>query len=396
MAYQALAGQVVVRGLAARPVPMSFRVSQQGAPIRTRLAPDGRRLLTYNEQQFQLWNLAGSGLAAAAETELTAIGLDPLEGVAVLGFLDGHVAVIRDEQADMPVAAGPGVNFIGHQGSITSIGVNAGSGVIASGGSDGLVRAWELDSGAPTAPFMRHPLGPVHVVTISDDGRWLASGAELTARVWHAADGSLAREVPVSGGVVSMAVESRSGLLSVGDRDGNVFLTGVESAETPDSVRVDAAATALAFGAGGSRLATGDATGNVRLWEVENLAPVGEPHNFVHPVRWLGFSGDGGFLLVQTDHWMHRFSVGGGGLALAGSRLLDAGMEAGAAPLVPDGSRIRMVGGRGTGEPRFLELDMARPGVDPLPPDSILLSRNWSRILGLGVGERGEVVPDAH
>lgn len=253
-----------------------------------------------------------------------------------------------------------------------------------------------MDSGAPTAPFMRHPQGPVHVVTIGDDGRWLASGAELTARVWNAADGNLVRELPVSGGVVSIALDSRSGLLSVGDRDGNVFLAAVESADTPDSVRVGAAATALAFGAGGSRLVTGDATGNVQLWEVESLAPVGEPHNFVHPVRWLGFSGAGEFLLVQTDHWMHRFSVGAGGLALAGSRLLDAGMEAGAALLVPDGSRIRMVGGRGTGEPQFRELDMVRLDTEPLPPDSVLLSRNWSRILGLGVGERGEVVPDSH
>ena len=396
VAYRALAGQVVVRGLTDRSASMSFRVSQEGAPIQTRLAPDGSRLLTYNEQQFQLWNLADSGPAASAETELTAIGLDPVEGIAVLGFLDGHVGVILDEQADIPVSADPGVNFIGHQGSITSIDVNAGSGVIASGGSDGLVRTWELDSGAPTAPFMRHPQGPVHVVTIGNGGQWLASGAELTARVWQAADGNLVRELPVSGGVVSIAVDSHSGLLSVGDRDGNVFLTAVESAATPDSVRVGAAATALAFGAGGSRLVTGDATGNVQLWEVESLTPVGEPHNFVHPVRWLGFSGNSEFLLVQTDHWMHRFSVGEDGLALAGSRLLDAGMEAGAALLVPDGSRIRLIGGRGTGEPQFRELDMVRLGTEPLPPDSILLSRNWSRILGLAVGERGEVVPDSH
>ena len=394
VAYQALAGQVVVRGLSDRSAPMSFRVSQEGAPIRTRLAPDGSRLLTYNERQFQLWHLADSGPAAAVDSELTAIGLDPREGIAALGFLDGHVGVIREELADMPVSDDPGVNYIGHQGSITSIAVDAANGVIASGGSDGLVRTWELGSGAPTAPFMRHPQGPVHAVAIGGDGRWLASGAELTARVWRAEDGGLVREVPVSGRVVSIALDSHSGLLGVGDRDGNVFLTGVESAEAPDSVRVGAAATALAFGAGGSRLVTGDATGNVQLWDVESLTAVGEPHNFVHPVRWLGFSGDGRFLLVQTDHWMHRFSVGDDGLALAGSRLLDAGLEAVAALLAPDGGRVRMIGGRGTGEPRFRELDMARLGAEPLPPESVLLSRNWSRILGLGVGDGGEVVPD--
>ena len=396
VAYQALTGQVVVRGLSDRSAPMNFRVSQEGAPVRTRLAPNGSRLLTFNAQQFQLWHLADSMPAAAAETELTAIGLDPLEGVAVLGFLDGHVGVIRNDQADIAVSDDPGVNFIGHQGSITSIAVNASADVIASGGSDGLVRTWELGSGAPTAPFMRHPLGPVHAVTISSDGQWLASGAEFTARVWRAADGVLVREVPVSGRVVSIAVDDHTHLLSVGDQDGNVFLTGVESVEPPGSVRVGTAATALAFGVGGSRLATGDAAGNVQLWDVESLAAAGPGHAFAHPVRWLGFSGDARFLLAQTDLWMHRFSVSGDGLALTGSRLLDAGMEAGAALLVPDGSRIRMIGGRAAGEPQFHELDMVRLGVEPLPPDSVLLSRNWSRILGLRVGEGGEVVPVTH
>ncbi len=396
VAYQAPGRQVVVRGLTDRSAPMSFRVSQEGAPVRTRLAPDGSRLLTFNAQKFQLWRLADSEPAAGAETELTAVGLDPLEGVAVLGFLDGHVGVIRNGQADIAVSDDPGVNFIGHQGSITSIAVNASADVIASGGSDGLVRTWELGSGAPTAPFMRHPLGPVHAVTISSDGQWLASGAEFTARVWRAADGALVREVPVSGRVVSIAVDDHTHLLSVGDQDGNVFLSGVESVEPPGSVRVGTAATALAFGVGGSRLATGDAAGNVQLWDVRTLAAAGSGHAFAHPVRWLGFSGDGRFLLAQTDHWMHRFSVSGDGLALSGSRLLDAGMEAGAALLVPDGSRIRMIGGRAAGEPQFHELDMARLGVDPLPPDSVLLSRNWSRILGLRVGEGGEVVPVTH
>ncbi len=395
VAYLAPAGQIVVRELTGPPLSGGFRVSRAGAPIRTRLAPDGGRLLTYNGQQFQLWRLAGAGAATVAETELTAVGLDPVEGIAVLGFLDGHVGVIREEGPGMAVAAEPGVNYIGHQGSITHIAVNASANVIASGGSDGLVRTWELGSGAPTAPFMRHPRGPVHVVTISGDGRWLASGAEFTARVWDTANGDLVREVPVSGRAVSVAIDDHADLLGVGDRNGNVFLTGVESAEPPDSVLLGASATALAFGVGGSRLATGDAAGDVRLWRVENLTGVGEPHNFPHPVRWLGFSGDGRFLLAQTDHWMHRFSVDDGGLQLTDNRLLDAGMEAGAAPLSPDGGRIRMIGGRSSGELQFREMDVTRPGADPLPPDSLLLRRNWSRILGLRVSGTGEVLPDS-
>ena len=114
---------------------------------------------------------------------------------------------------------------------------------------------------------------------------------------------------------------------------------------------------------------------------------------FPHPVRWLGFSGDDRFLLAQTDHWMHRFAVGPQGLVLTDSRLLEAGMETGAALLNPEGSRLRLIGGRGTGQPQFHELDLLQPDIEPIPSDSVLLSRDWSWILGLRVNAGGEVVP---
>ena len=393
MAYQALQGEVVVRGLAGQRAPMSVAVNQAGSPIRTRLAPDGNRLLTYNGHLFQLWRLAGSGTATDRESELTAIGLDSGDRVAVLGFRDGHVGVVRNFRAAIPVTDDPDVDYIGHQGSITSIAANSARGVIVSGGSDGLVRAWELDTGAPTAPFMRHPEGPIDTVTVSGDGQWLASGAEDSARVWRTADGELVREVPVSGRVLSLNFASRSGILGVGDEAGNIFLSVPESPDPPGSLRASAAATALAFNDDGTWLASGDAEGNVQLWDPVAAAAAAEPHTFPHPVRWLGFSDDEGFLLAQTDHWVHRFEVGTEGLALTDSRLLDAGMEAGAALLNPDGSRLRLIGGRGTGQPRFHSIDMLEWQAEPVPADSVLLARNWGRILGLRVDANGEVLP---
>ena len=393
VAYQALRGQVVVRGLTDRAAPMSIRVNHADSPIRTRLAPDGNRLLTFNGQLFQLWHLADSGSAAGLETELSAIGLDAEASITVLGFRDGHVAVMREPRARIPVTDDLSVDYIGHQGSITSLAVNAAQEVIASGGRDGLVRVWELDTGAPTAPFMRHPQGPVHAVTISGDGRWVASAAEYSARIWRTSDGESAGEVPVSRRALSVSFAPRSNLLGVGDEAGNVFLSMPESSTPLRSVRAAAAVRALAFAAGGELLASGDAAGHVQLWDPGVAAAVGEAHRFPHPVRWLGFSGDDRFLLAQTDHWMHRFAVGPQGLVLTDSRLLEAGMETGAALLNPEGSRLRLIGGRGTGQPQFHELDLLQPDIEPIPSDSVLLSRDWSWILGLRVNAGGEVVP---
>ena len=71
-------------------------------------------------------------------------------------------------------------------------------------------------------------------------------------------------------------------------------------------------------------------------------------------------------------------------------------LEAGAALLSPGGDKVRLVGGRGSGRPRFYEIDLLQPPAAPIPSDSVLLSRDWSRILGMRLNEQGEVVPIPH
>ena len=395
VAYEALQGQVVARDLTGRAAPLGLRVDQGASPIRTRLAPDGTRLLTWSGDAFRLWRLDDSGSTAGLEIELSALALDKEGGVAALGFHDGHVGVSREGRAEIPVTDDLAVDYIGHQGGISSLAVNVARDAIVSGGSDGLVRVWELASGAPTAPFMRHPEGPIHAVTMSGDGRWIGSAAEYSARVWRAADGELVGEIPVSGRALSVSFSAESDAVAVGDDAGNIFLSTPESAAPLKSIRAQAAVTTLAFGPDGEILASGDVAGNVRLWDPEVPEPIGEAHNFPHAVRWLGFSENGQVLVVQTDHWLHRLALASQGLVVVSSRLLEAGTEPGAAMLTPGGDKLRLVSGRGTGQPGFYGLDLLRPEVPPIPPDSVLLSRDWSRILGLRVDSSGRVVPIA-
>ena len=230
---------------------------------------------------------------------------------------------------------------------------------------------------------------------MSADGRWIGSAAEYSARVWQAADGELVGEIPVSGRALAVAFSPASDALAVGDDAGNIFLSEPESSSPLRSIRVQDAVTTLVFRADGDLLASGDTGGNVQLWDPAEPGPVGEVHSFPHPVRWLGFSDNGRVLVVQTTHWLHRLSLAPQGPAVVSSRLLEAGMESGAALLTPGGDRLRLVGGRGTGQPQFYEIDLVRSDIPPIPPDSVLLSRDWSRILGLRVDASGEVVPIA-
>ena len=80
------------------------------------------------------------------------------------------------------------------------------------------------------------------------------------------------------------------------------------------------------------------------------------------------------------------------GLAIFDSRLLEVGLEAGAALATPRGDVLRLVGGRGLGQPMYYELDLSQPATASLPLDSELLDRDWSGRLGLQVDDSGAVV----
>jgi hypothetical protein len=113
---------------------------------------------------------------------------------------------------------------------------------------------------------------------------------------------------------------------------------------------------------------------------------------FPHPVRWVGFSEEGGFLVAQTDHWLHRLLITESGLVMDDSRLLAVGLETGAALATPRGDLLRLVGGRGLGRPRYYEVDLNMPADEALPEGAALLSRDWSGLLGLEIDSSGVVV----
>jgi hypothetical protein len=122
---------------------------------------------------------------------------------------------------------------------------------------------------------------------------------------------------------------------------------------------------------------------------------VGEAYVFPSPVHWVGFGADEAVVLARTDHWVHSLELGERGLQVVNSRLLPAGLEAGAALAALDGKRLRLVGGRGLGRPVFVELEVGAAPAEPLPENSPLLMRDWSPILGMRLNDNGVVVPFA-
>jgi hypothetical protein len=199
-------------------------------------------------------------------------------------------------------------------------------------------------------------------------------------------------EILVNGQALSVSFSPQGDRLVVGDSAGNLFFTPPNSSLAPQSARAQDAVLALAFSPDGELLASGDASGRVQLWDPTSAETLGEPLGLAHPVRWVGFSDEGGYLVAQTDHWLHRLLITGHDLSVSDSRLLEVGLEAGAALATPRGEHLRLVGGRGLGQPIYHELDLGAPAAEPLPAGASLLERDWPGLLGLEFDQTGAVV----
>lgn len=392
VAFEAAQGHVVARDIAGESEPFNLRVHRDDGGIRTRLAPDGGLLITASGGLLQLWQLEDRKPGSGTGLDLSALALDRSGRVAALGFRDGNVSVLTTSQLENGGYSQEEVDYIGHQGSVSSIVVDTLRGSVVSGGDDGTVRIWDIASGAPLELFMRHAAGPVNAVALSPDGQWILSAAESSARLWNIADGELATQVITNGAALAVSFSPQAERFVVGDSVGNLFFESLKEVLPRRLARAQDSILALAHSPDGEFLASGDMSGRVQLWDPESAAALGEPWKFPHPIRWIGFTEGDGYLIVQTDHWLHRLLVESQTLSIYDSRMLEVGTAAGVALATSRGEQLRLVGGRGLGRPIYYELDLSKPATLPLPEGSPLLERDWPGLLGLQLDATGAVV----
>ena len=193
--------------------------------------------------------------------------------------------------------AGGGPLFHGSQTYTGPIGVEGiafspGGKLLASAGSDGMVRLWDPVTGRRIRAFPGDTTGPTGVagVAFSPGGKLLASaGSGGTVRLWDPATGRRVRVIPADTagphiGVAGVAFSPDGKLLASADADGTVRLwdpaTGqpVGAAIPADTTGPNVGVAGVAFSPDGKLLASADADGTVRLWEVSL---------FTHPYRAL-------------------------------------------------------------------------------------------------------------
>src|SRR5262249_15618279 len=154
--------------------------------------------------------------------------------------------------------------------------------LLASGGEDGVVKVWDLPSGAILGEI-KGPPGPVTALAFVPDHkeRKLAVGSFAekglgSVKLWDVtvALGKLvAKEGPAfeghAKGVWCLAF-AKDKTLATGGADGTAILWDIVSGKKKHTLNAEMAVQSLAFSPSGARLATGDRAGTVRVWNTAN------------------------------------------------------------------------------------------------------------------------------
>ena len=293
-----------------------------------------------------------------------------------------------------PVAAAAeardSLSFFGHRGPVTAVAVNGARGLAATGGNDGIVRVWDLASGAPTAAVAQPVDAPMTIVALSADGLRVASAAGQAVRVANVADGRVTFELQAASAVTALAFAPDDARIAVGDASGSVQLAVLAEPRERVTTSVGSGSAALAFGPDGSRLFAADASGAITTIVTATGAIEATARHWSQPIRWLEFSPDDAALLVATDSWLHALAATTE-LAPTHSKLVVwpasstafAAISATAARFagVADGAVVSGI------------IDLSAAPDERDGNAAALVARDWPAALGLRLNDNGEPVP---
>jgi WD40 repeat protein/subtilisin-like proprotein convertase family protein len=381
VAFALADGLVAVQDLRGARQPQYVRAGD-GLPSLVRISPRADRLLTAYDSVARLWDIGPDPPLAIVDREVSAALLDAGGEVAVFGYSGGLVRVRDVRELERRGGNADDVDYIGHRGAVTSLAVSVANNTIASGGADGVVRIWNLRTVTPTPLLFRHPSGPIRALSLSGDGATVVSAGDYSARIWATQTGELLGEIAVDGAALAVTCAPAMELVAVGDSAGNIFLAPLNGAAQPATARAHAAVLALAISADAKRMVSGDAAGNLQLWDTAAPETSRATHLFTDPVAWVAFGAAGTTVLAKSGAWIHELEIQPGGFTVIASRLLPIRLGPAAVPARLDAG-LRWLSHPATSALKYEDLGFDGPGIDAVATDPALLARDWPAILGL-------------
>jgi len=217
----------------------------------------------------RLWGEAGGGrVLGKLEGEVHGLAQSPDGRLVAGGDMAGHVAVWD--------VRGHAVQWIAMPGDTAyRVLFTRDAASVITAGQSGVVRQWNV-SGAPVPVLLHKHTAGIHALSLSPDGRRLASGSDdgsvwyidLVTRTSHSYTGHVA---PIG----ALAQSPAGGWIASGADDGSIRLVNASSGDSRVLGRHAAPVNGLAFSPDGALLASAAMDGTVRVWSIAGASPQG-------------------------------------------------------------------------------------------------------------------------
>jgi NACHT domain- and WD repeat-containing protein len=183
------------------------------------------------------------------------------EGTVKLWDLDSHT-LLRQFEVGSPVMA---------------VALSADGTRALAGTADGVVVLLDLDGGTAT-PTGPHHRGFVRSVAFTRDGRWaVAGGLDGVTTVWDPASGTTAWELNTGHGTVGALLELADGTLAASSIDGSVVLWNLESGEALKTIQAHDGPVGALAALGDGRIVTGSGDKTLRVIQLQSSAEAEAP-----------------------------------------------------------------------------------------------------------------------
>ena len=149
---------------------------------------------------------------------------------------------------------------------------------LATGGGDGEIRLWNLQTGQLTNTLKSHS-AVVYALSFSSDGQILASGsADATIKIWNWRAGNLLRTLKrrSEAGISALAISPDSQILVSGDRVGTMEIWNLSTGKPINFFEGHGIlVTALAISPDGQTLVSSSQDNTIKLWELKTGQLIG-------------------------------------------------------------------------------------------------------------------------
>ena len=272
-------------------------------------AADGRvlKLDVGNRAPEELGQHQGAAVGAVAvSADGSLVASRAIDGtLRVTDSADGSLVASRAPDGTLQFGPGDGVSMLDREadgeGASAVAFSPAAAGVLAIGGEDGGVQVWKdlVDGAAPIALRLDEDMR-VTAVAFSPSGNLLACAQDSCVELWDVSAG----EEPVrrwahddGASAIDIVGDDERPLLALGGKDGvSLWRPGTESGAAVIPLDSSSPVGTLAFSPDGSRLASGDDVGRVRMWDVQKAEDLHSTAQEMRGISAIAMSPDGALL----------------------------------------------------------------------------------------------------